>query len=76
MWLRGCARTVDCMNLQPYIVESALDARRVDLVREADAARLAARSRRRPSFAWLRVHLATGGSGRIRGRLNPRRNPC
>jgi uncharacterized membrane-anchored protein len=76
MWLHGRARTVDCVNLQPFIVESALDARRADLVREADAARLAARPRRRRSFAWLRARLETGGSGRIRGFLNPRRNPC
>jgi len=57
------------VNLQPFIVESALDARRADLVREADAARLAARPRRRRSFVWLRARLETGGSGRIRARL-------
>jgi hypothetical protein len=64
------------MNLQPFIVESALDARRADLFLEADAARLAARPPRLRSFAWLNARLETGGSGRIRGRLNPRRNPC
>lgn len=60
--------------MQPYIVQSALDARRADLVRQADAARLAARSgrRRRLRVSWLRERVATVGFGfrrTSRGRL-------
>jgi len=57
MRLHVRGHTVDRVNLQPYIVESALGARHADLVRRAEAARLAARParRRRLSVAWLRV---------------------
>jgi hypothetical protein len=47
------------VNVAPHILEQAIAARHADLVRQADAARLAARAtRRRRSRARLRAWLA------------------
>jgi hypothetical protein len=39
-----CARTVESVNVQPYILQQGLEARHADLVRQADAGRLAAQA--------------------------------
>jgi hypothetical protein len=62
------------VNVQPYILQQALEARHADLVRQADAGRLASRAsrRRRLPFAAFRGWLAGSPSFRPgRGALRP-----
>jgi hypothetical protein len=73
MRLPRCPRTVEGVNIQPYIVQQRIEARHADLVRQADAARLAAASqrRRRLSVARLRVLAIRRPRLSLQGKLEP-----
>jgi hypothetical protein len=61
------------MNMQPYILEQGIAARHSDLVREANAGRLARRSsrRRRLFGSWLGLAPRRGQRLAVRPTLEP-----
>jgi hypothetical protein len=58
--------TVESVNVQPYILQQGLEARHAELVRQAEAGRLAASvaRRRRLSTARLRAWLSRSSAAR------------
>jgi hypothetical protein len=74
MAISGLTRRVELVNIQPYILQQGLEARHTELVRQAEAGRLAARASRRLRLpvARFRTWLARTPSFRpARGALGP-----